>query len=151
MVDNLQIIHLMHCIKVVICFFYLILAHKFAIIQVKKGGNMATIDYAKYSNMSERQLLNSLLNAEKKEAKLRAEFQERIKNSTELIKFLKAKLNEKLNKERYYTIENSPALNTIKNSFENLSKKDQDELKNELEAVLNDEAILGAENENNNS
>ena len=49
---------------------------------------MATIDYAKYSNMSERQLLNSLLNAEKKEAKLRAEFQEKIKNSTELIKFL---------------------------------------------------------------
>lgn len=112
---------------------------------------MATIDYAKYSNMSERQLLNSLLNAEKKEAKLRAEFQERIKNSTELIKFLKAKLNEKLNKERYYTLESSPALNTIKNSFENLSKKDQDELKNELEAVLNDEAILGAENENHNS
>mgnify|MGYP003554986595 CR=1 FL=1 len=60
---------------------------------------MATIDYAKYSNMSERQLLNSLLNAEKKEAKLRAEFQEKIKNSTELIKFLKAKLNEKLNKD----------------------------------------------------
>lgn len=131
--------------------FYLILAHKFAIISSKKGENMATIDYAKYSNMSERQLLNSLLNAEKKEAKLRAEFQERIKNSTELIKFLKAKLNEKLNKERYYTLESSPALNTIKNSFENLSKKDQDELKNELEAVLNDEAILGAENENNNS
>ena len=39
---------------------------------------MVTIDYAKYSNMSERQLLNSLLNAEKKEAKLRAEFQEKI-------------------------------------------------------------------------
>ena len=57
---------------------------------------MTTIDYAKYSNMSERQLLNSLLNAEKKEAKLRAEFHEKIKNSTELIKFLKAKLNENL-------------------------------------------------------
>ncbi|WP_096015725.1 hypothetical protein [Campylobacter lanienae] len=100
---------------------------------------MATIDYAKYSNMNERQLLNSLLNAEKKEAKLKAEFQERIKNSTELIKFLKAKLNEKLNKERYYTIESSPALNTIKKSFENLPKKEQNEIKNELEAELNNE------------
>ncbi|WP_211436856.1 hypothetical protein, partial [Campylobacter sp. RM9328] len=59
--------------------------------------------------------------------------------STELIKFLKAKLNEKLNKERYYTIESSPALNTIKKSFENLPKKEQNEIKNELEAELNNE------------
>ena len=44
---------------------------------------MQTIDYAKYSNMNERQLLNSLLNAEKKEAKLKADLQEKIKATIE--------------------------------------------------------------------
>ncbi|RAZ48741.1 hypothetical protein [Campylobacter hyointestinalis] len=97
------------------------------------------IDYAKYSNMNERQLLNSLLNAEKKEAKLKAELQQKLKDSKELIKFLKAKLNEKLNKEKNYTIETSPALNAIKKSFDNLPKLEQEQLKNELEALLNNE------------
>lgn len=101
------------------------------------------IDYAKYSNMNERQLLNSLLNAEKKEAKLKAELQQKLKDSKELIKFLKAKLNEKLNKEKNYTIETSPALNTIKKSFDNLPKLEQEQLKNELEALLNNNEPKG--------
>lgn len=115
---------------------------------------MTTIDYAKYSNMNERQLLNSLLNEKKKQAKLKDDFKEKLSYSSELIKFIKSKLNEQLNKEKFYTLETSPALNQIRKDFENLPKKEQLELKNELEKILNeknDEAILGAENENNNS
>ncbi len=59
---------------------------------------MQTIDYAKYSNMSERQLLTSLLNAEKKEAKLKANLQEKIKATSELISFLKTKLKDSIDK-----------------------------------------------------
>lgn len=40
---------------------------------------MSMIDYKKYSNMNERQLLNSLLNARKKEQKIKAEAEKKNK------------------------------------------------------------------------
>ena len=45
------------------------------------------IDYTKYENMNRRQLLNSLLSAEKKEQKIK----ESLSETNELIKFLKFK------------------------------------------------------------
>ena len=48
---------------------------------------MQAINYDKYLNMNERQLLNSLLNAEKKETKIKTILQE----DSDLISFLKAK------------------------------------------------------------
>lgn len=59
---------------------------------------MSAIDYEKYSNMSQRQLLNSLINAEKKEQKLRAEAEKNLNEIKALIKFLKAKMKESLDK-----------------------------------------------------
>ena len=51
---------------------------------------MVAINYEKYSNMTERQLLTSLLNAEKKEIKMKADLQKKIKANSDLISFLKA-------------------------------------------------------------
>lgn len=64
------------------------------------------IAYEKYSNMNRRQLLNSLLSAEKKEQKIKASLNE----NSELIKFLKSKLKESLDSPKYYTLETSPAM-----------------------------------------
>ena len=47
--------------------------------------------------MNERQLLNSLLNAEKKETKIKTILQE----NSDLISFLKAKLKEKIDRPKY--------------------------------------------------
>ena len=58
---------------------------------------MQAINYDKYLNMNERQLLNSLLNAEKKETKIKTILQE----NSDLISFLKAKLKEKIDRPKY--------------------------------------------------
>ena len=71
---------------------------------------MVTINYEKYSNMDRRQLLNSLLNAEKKEQKIRDKFKDDLNAQTELIKFLKSKIKESIDKPKYYTLETSPAM-----------------------------------------
>ena len=62
---------------------------------------MVAINYEKYSNMTERQLLTSLLNAEKKEIKMKADLQKKIKANSDLISFLKAKLKEKIDRPKY--------------------------------------------------
>lgn len=70
---------------------------------------MTAINYEKYSNMNRRQLLNSLLSAEKKEQKMKAD----LEAHNELIKFLKSKLKESLDSPKYYTLETSPAIKKI--------------------------------------
>ena len=97
---------------------------------------MTAIDYEKYNNMSQRQLLNSLINAEKKEQKLKAEAEKKLSEIKELIKFLKAKMKESLDAPKYYTLESSPALNKIRNDFEKLPPEKQEQLNNELEKEL---------------
>lgn len=67
------------------------------------------IDYTKYENMNRRQLLNSLLSAEKKEQKIK----ESLSENGELIKFLKSKLKESLDSPKHYTLETSPAIKKI--------------------------------------
>ena len=67
------------------------------------------IAYEKYTNMSRRQLLNSLLAAEKQEQKIKAQMQEK----QELIKFLKVKIKESLDAPKHYTLETSPAIKKI--------------------------------------
>ncbi|WP_300763128.1 hypothetical protein [Helicobacter sp. UBA3407] len=67
------------------------------------------IDYNKYSNMTRKQLLNLLSNAEKKEEKIRLE----TSNTRELIKFLKTKIKENLKEPKYYTLETCPAIKKI--------------------------------------
>ena len=97
---------------------------------------MTAIDYEKYNNMNERQLYNSLLNARKKEQKIKAEAEKKLNETKELIKFLTAKVKENLDAPKYYTLESSPALNKIRNDFEKLPLEKQEQLNNELEKEL---------------
>jgi len=101
---------------------------------------MQTIDYAKYSNMSERQLLNSLLNAEKREQKLKADLQEKIKATSDLISFLKTKLKEQIDKPRYNFIayEKSESHKLAQEYKATLSEQERQELYAELKAEINE-------------
>lgn len=62
---------------------------------------MQKINYEKYSNMTQRQILNSLINAQKQEQKIKKQMQEKLLEKQELIKFLKAKIKESLDKPKY--------------------------------------------------
>lgn len=97
------------------------------------------INYEKYSNMSERQLLNSLLNAQKSEAKLKADFEIKLKNKSELIRFLKAKLQEKINSPKYdfIPLEQSQSYKNFKAKFDEMSESERAELKAEVESEMN--------------
>ena len=89
------------------------------------------IAYDKYTNMSRRQLLNSLLSAEKKEQKIKASLSE----NSELIKFLKSKIKESLDSPKYYTLETSPALKKIK-QWEQENPQEAQQIKQELEEEM---------------
>lgn len=106
---------------------------------------MQTIDYAKYSNMSERQLLNSLLNAEKREQKLKADLQEKIKATSDLISFLKTKLKEQIDKPRYSFVdyEKSESHKLANAYMATLSDQEKNELRKEVLAEV--EADYGNE------
>lgn len=96
---------------------------------------MLATNYEKYSNMNERQLLNSLLNAEKKETKIKADLQE----NSNLISFLKAKLKEKIDSPRYDFIpyEQSQSYKLAREYESTLSETKKAELMAELEADIN--------------
>lgn len=96
---------------------------------------MLAINYEKYSNMNERQLLNSLLNAEKKEAKIKTDLQE----NNNLILFLKAKLKEKIDlpKHNFIPYEQSQSYKLAREYESTLSETKKAELMAELEADIN--------------
>ena len=92
---------------------------------------MLAINYEKYSNMNERQLLNSLLNAEKKETNLQ--------ENSNLISFLKAKLKEKIDhpKHNFIPYEQSQSYKLAREYESTLSETKKAELMAELEADIN--------------
>ena len=59
------------------------------------------IDYAKYANMSRKQLVNSLDSVEKRTIKYRAEAQAKIKDMQDLAFFLQEKIKESFAKPKY--------------------------------------------------
>ena len=96
---------------------------------------MQAINYDKYLNMNERQLLNSLLNAEKKETKIKTDLQE----NSNLISFLKAKLKEKIDhpKHNFIPYEQSQSYKLAREYESTLSETKKAELMAELEADIN--------------
>lgn len=96
---------------------------------------MIAINYEKYSNMNERQLLNSLLNAEKKETKIKTDLQE----NSNLISFLKVKLKEKIDspKHNFIPYEQSQSYKLAREYESTLSETKKAELMAELEADIN--------------
>lgn len=61
----------------------------------------ATIDYDKYANMDTLQLATALMNAQKREQRFHIESQAKIKNMRELIRFLKSKIKESVDKPQF--------------------------------------------------
>lgn len=100
---------------------------------------MTAINYEKYSNMTERQLLNSLLNAEKKEAKIKAELQEKIKANSDLISFLKAKLKERIDAPKYefLSLKNSGHIEKANNFFNSLTSIEQEKIIQKVDELTN--------------
>lgn len=96
---------------------------------------MQTIDYEKYSNMNQKQLLNSLINAEKQEQKIKKQMQEKQK----LIYFLKTKMKESLDtsKNEFFTQEQA-GLDKIALEVQNqISIKEQEQLRKEVQEEIN--------------
>lgn len=96
----------------------------------------ATIDYDKYSNMNKKQLLNALINAEKKKQKIKQDLNEKMKHTTELIKFLKTKLKKSLNEPKSYTLAQAPSIKKINAYFEKLPQAEQDKIIAEVRAEM---------------
>lgn len=93
------------------------------------------INYEKYSNMTKRQLLSSLSKAQKKEQKIKADMQRKLNDTKELIKFLKTKMKKASNKEKCYTLENSPAIKKMK-KWEEENPQEAEQIRQELEAEM---------------
>lgn len=96
----------------------------------------ATIDYDKYSNMNKKQLLNALINAENKKQKIKQDLNEKIKHTTELIKFLKTKLKKSLNEPKSFTLAQAPSIKKINAYFEKLPQAEQDKIIAEVRAEM---------------
>lgn len=97
------------------------------------------IDYSKYANMNEKQLLNSLLSEEKKQAKIKADLQEKLDISTELIKFLKAKLKESIDRPRYdfIPLEQTQSFKNYNERLATMSESQKAQLIAEVENEIN--------------
>lgn len=100
---------------------------------------MGIINYEKYSNMSRRQLLNSLLNAEKKEQKIKEEAKIKLHQTKELIKFLKAKMKESLNKPKHNFVPyaQSEAFKIGREREKARTPKEQAKLTQEVQKLVN--------------
>lgn len=107
--------------------------------QSKKEGKMVAINYEKYSNMTERQLLTSLLNAEKKEIKMKADLQKKIKANSDLISFLKAKLKERIDKPKikFISLKNSGHIEKANKYLNSLTSAEQAKLRQEVDDEIN--------------
>lgn len=100
---------------------------------------MIAIDYEKYLNMNTRQLLNSLVKEEKKHQKIKAEMFQKLNNTEELIKFLKAKIKESLDKPKneFFTREQT-GLNEIALKIKDeIEAKEQEQLRKEVQEEMN--------------
>ena len=97
------------------------------------------IDYKKYSNMNERQLLNSLLNARKKEQKIKAEAEKKINETKELIQFLKAKVKESLDKpkQNFEPLKQTESYKQFQKMKAQMTEQEKQELEAELQKEMN--------------
>ncbi|PAF45862.1 hypothetical protein [Helicobacter sp. 11S02629-2] len=84
---------------------------------------MTNIDYSKYSNKNSRELLNYLLKAQEKQKKLKAEMEEKIKQQSMLVNFLKAKVKESIDTPNLYTLETSPIIQKHRQEREKIQRK----------------------------
>lgn len=92
----------------------------------------ATIDYDKYANMDTRQLANALMNAEKREQKYVAESQAKIKNMRKLIRFLKSKIKESVDKPQFINYTESKAYKLAREIEKQFTPQELEEMRQEV-------------------
>ena len=97
---------------------------------------MKTINYDKYSTMSINQLISALNNAEKKQAKIKEKLKQELSEVKELISYLKSQIKSSLNKPRFYTIENAPSLNALREEVEKMPQEQVEKIKAEVNAEM---------------
>lgn len=95
---------------------------------------MTVINYDKYANMDRRQLLNSLISAEKKEQKMKAD----LNSHAELIKFLKSKMKESLDTKNEFFTRDQVGFDKIANTIKSqLSAQEQEQIKADILQEIN--------------
>lgn len=99
-----------------------------------KGGQMnPQIDYAKYENMTARQIFNSLESTKKKIEKA-----EQMKKENEaLFAYLKSKLNEKVNEPKFVDFNKSASANTAKKILHSMSDEQRAAIHNQTLNYMN--------------
>lgn len=97
----------------------------------------ATIDYDKYANMDTRQLANALISAEKREQKFLAESQAKIKNMRELIRFLKSKIKESVDKPQFVPYTETAAYKIGRERESRRTPQEQEALEKEVNDLIN--------------
>lgn len=103
----------------------------------KKGSAMKTaIDYEKYANMDTRQLANALMSAERREQKYVAESKEKIKNMREIIRFLKSKIKESVDKPQFISYTESKAYKVARELEKQFTPQELEEIRQEVRAEM---------------
>lgn len=91
------------------------------------------IDYAKYENMTARQIFNSLESVKKRQQKLEKEK----KQAEALFAFLQSKLNEKIKEPQSTPLKESKAYAVYKDNVSKMSAVQLEQLDKEIEADMN--------------
>lgn len=92
------------------------------------------IDYAKYENMSKKQLTNALMSVEKKEQKIRS--QAKLKDVQELVLFLKSKIKESADNQKSVPYIESKSYKIARQREMLRTKKEQESLAKEVENLV---------------
>ena len=95
----------------------------------------ASVDYAKYTNMNIKQLVNSLESAKKKKQK----FEAQISSTDNLIKFLTQKIKDSLKAPKYefVSLEESGLIELAKEVEKQFSPQELAQLRQELDEEIN--------------
>ena len=103
------------------------------------------IDYAKYANMSRKQLVNSLDSVEKRTIKYRAEAQAKIKDMQDLAFFLQEKIKESFTKPKYeFKTLDGWGLNKLTREVEKqFTPQELDEIRQEVKAEMMEQSDEG--------
>ena len=94
------------------------------------------INYSKYEAMTRRALFNSLEREEKKLSSI----QEVLRQQSELISYLKAKVKSKIDEPNSYTLSEAPSIKKLDAEFEKLPQAEKEAIRAEVIAEM------GAEN-----
>ncbi|MGX2983055.1 hypothetical protein [Helicobacter sp. 23-1045] len=99
---------------------------------------MASINYEKYARMSQKQLFNSLLNAEKKERDIMERTNQKLSDTRDLIAFLKAKIKDSFEpKYEFVPLKETQSYKLAMEYKKTLTPQELAEIERELDEEIN--------------